>query len=157
MDPHRIQIFDGADNHTISLAIRHNFHLKLLPAQQRFFDEYLAVQAGCQSPAHNVRKLLRRVSNAAASAAQGEAGAYDERPAPDGAGYGFCFLQGVCRPGAGHGKPESVHGFFEKLSVLSAANGCCRRTDELHVVAFQYAAFLQLHGQIESRLSAKCR
>ena len=157
MHPHGVQVFDGADNNAVSRTICHDFHFKLLPTQQRLLDEHLAVQAGIQTAAHNICKLLRRVSNAAARAAQSEAGSYNKRPAPNDPGHGFCLRQSMGRSGAGQVQPEPVHRFLEKLPVFRAAYGRSRSPDELHVIAFQYAAFFQLHGQIERRLPAKCR
>ncbi len=39
MHAHGIQVFNRANNHTIVLAIPHDFELELFPAQHRLFDK----------------------------------------------------------------------------------------------------------------------
>jgi hypothetical protein len=76
---HRIEVFDGADDDAVVLAIADNLHLEFLPADQRFLDEQFLGRAGLQTALADGDELFAVVGDAAAAAAHGEGRADDRR------------------------------------------------------------------------------
>ena len=74
---HGVQVFNRADDDAVVRLVAHHFHLVLFPTQKRLFNQQLIGGRGFQAALANSLKLFRVVSNTAASAAQGEAGADD--------------------------------------------------------------------------------
>ncbi len=70
MDAHRIDVFDGADDDAIVRGVADDFHLILLPAQNRFFDQNFRRRRGVEAAGDDVEEFRAVIGNAAARAAQ---------------------------------------------------------------------------------------
>src|SRR5262249_31916897 len=117
MDPHRIEILDGADDDDVVGLVAHDLQLELLPADDRLFDEHLADGAEVEAPGDEQAELIDVVGDAAARPAERETG-------PEYAGQAdrVADLLGLgLRPGHpafGHGDADPDHGLLELLAVL---------------------------------------
>src|SRR5438093_1028261 len=102
VNAHRVEVFDGANDDAVVGLVAHDFHLEFLPAEQRFLDENFRDGRKLQAALGDFLELLAVVSDAAARAAEREAGADDERVTAnlfrDGAG----FVERVGRAADGH-------------------------------------------------------
>ena len=70
VNPHRVEILDGADDDAVVLAVPHHLHLELLPAEQRLVDQKFAGGGKVETPAADFREFLAVVGDAAAAAAE---------------------------------------------------------------------------------------
>ena len=74
VDAHRVEVLDRADHDHVVGGVAHHLELVLLPPDHAAIDEDLRDGRGVQSPAHQALELLRVVGDAAAGAAESEAG-----------------------------------------------------------------------------------
>ena len=75
MHAHGVEVFNGAHDNAVSCFIAHDFHLVFFPALDAFFHQHFAGRGKLQALAYNQVQLFAVVRNAAARAAQREAGA----------------------------------------------------------------------------------
>src|SRR2546429_1202107 len=66
-DLHRVEVLDGADDDDVVGAVAHHLQLELLPADDRFLDEYLADGRQVETAGDEVVELLAVVGDAARS------------------------------------------------------------------------------------------
>src|SRR5262249_11848674 len=153
---HRVEVLDRADDDHVVGLVAHHLQLELLPADDRLLDEHLADRAEVQAAGDQFVELLAVVGDAAAGAAQGEAG-------PQHAGQADALanlLGGAQRPGhaaLGHRDADALHRFLEQLAVLGLFDDLRRGADHLDVVLLQDAVAVQVHGGVERRLTAQRR
>src|SRR5947207_2370321 len=83
VDAHRVEIFDGTDDHAVVSLVAHHLHLVFLPAEQRFFDEDFGDRREVYATPGEFVELVAVVGDAAAGAAEGERGPDDAREATD--------------------------------------------------------------------------
>ena len=76
---HRVEVFNRADDDAVVRLVAYHFHLKLFPAQQRFFNQQLVRGRGFQTALADGDKFFHVVGDAAAGAAQCETGTDDDR------------------------------------------------------------------------------
>ena len=157
MHAHRVEVFDGAHDNGIALLVAHDFHLEFFPAEERFFDKHFVVERGVKTAVHDGLEFFFVVGDTAAGTTEGEARTDDERPASDGVGDSGRFAHGVCGTGAGEVKPDLEHGFLEQVTVFGALDGLRLGADEFHLVAVENAAFVEFHGEVQSRLATESR
>ena len=157
MHAHGVQVFDGADDNGVALLVAHDFHFEFFPAEERFFDKDFVVERCIKTAVDDGFKFFRVVGDAAASTTEREARADDERPAADGMGDGERFAHGVRGTGAGEVQPDLEHGFLEQVTVFGALDGFGLGADEFHLVAVENAAFVEFHGEVQSRLATESR
>ena len=81
VDAHRIDVLDRADDDAVVVAVAHDLHLVLFPAEHRFLDQHLGGRRGVEAALHDVEELVAIVGDAAAGAAQGERRPDDRRQA----------------------------------------------------------------------------
>ena len=157
MDAHRVHVLDGADDYGVARLVAHHLHLVLLPADQRLLDENFVVERRLKAASDNPREFLRVVRDSAAGAAEREARTHDERPRADGLCdcLGFCERMGASR--ARHVEADVAHRLLEEVAVFGAFDCLGLRADELNAVALQDASLVELHREVERRLSAKRR
>ena len=74
MHPHRIKVFDGANNDNVVVDIAHDLHLILLPTDDRFLDENLGDRRKGQSVQDQVIEIISIVSNGGSAPAHRKAG-----------------------------------------------------------------------------------
>ena len=75
MHAHGVEVFNGAHDNAVSRFIAHDLHLVFFPALDAFFHQHFAGRGKLQALAYDKVKLFAVVRNAAARAAQREAGA----------------------------------------------------------------------------------
>src|SRR3712207_525560 len=78
MDPHGVNVLDGADDDDVVGKVAHDLELELLPADDATLDEDGANRAGVETVINSVAKLFEVVCRGPPLAAQGEARADDE-------------------------------------------------------------------------------
>jgi hypothetical protein len=71
---HRVEVLDRAHDDAVVGGVAHHLHLEFLPAQHRFLDQHLAGGRQLQAAGGDLDQLLAVVGDAAAAAAEGEAG-----------------------------------------------------------------------------------
>ena len=153
VNAHGVEVFDGAHDDAVIGLVADYFHLKLFPAQQRFFNQQLGGGRSLQPTAANGFKFFGVVSHAATCAAQREA-----RANYNGKAYGFLYIPRLshvvryaraCRT-----QTNARHGIFELEAVFSLVNyfGCS--TNKLDLVFMQHAVAPQVQRTIECCLPA---
>ena len=80
---HGIEIFDRTNDDAVVGAVPHDFHFKLLPAEQGFLDQDLANRREVEAAPDDFLELLAVVGDTAARAAEGERRSDDERKSAD--------------------------------------------------------------------------
>ena len=154
VNPHRIEVFDAADDHHVVGAVAHHLQLKFLPAQQRLLDQDLGDGAGLQAALADRPKLLRVVGDAATAAAQGEGGANDAGITADGCAHLLGLLRGVGNAGRAHRHADALHRLLEQQPIFRLLDRRQVGADQLNPVFGQGAVLGQGHRQVEGGLAA---
>ncbi len=152
---HGVEVLDGADDDAVVRLVADDFHLELLPAEQRFLDEHLGDGRQIKAAGGDGLELFSVVSDAAAGAAERVGGADDEGQRADLFGDLACLLHVMSDAGLRQVEANFEHGFFEKQTVLAFLNGFRFRADHAHAVLFQSARAVQRHGGVQRRLAAE--
>ena len=105
MHAHRIEIFDGTDDHAVIHPVAHHFHLEFFPAHQRFLDQHFVDGRKIKAASDDHIELFAVVSDAAASAAQSERRSDNERECSDVSDDSIDVRQGTRHPGSRHLEP----------------------------------------------------
>ena len=92
--PHRIKVFDAADDHDVVRQITHHLKLEFLPAQQRLLDQNLRDRTRLQPALANRCIFLWVVGNAPPTSTQGEGGPDDPGETADRGPNGFGLFLG---------------------------------------------------------------
>ena len=136
MHPHRVNIFDGADDDAVIGPVAHHLHLIFFPPDNRFFDQHLGGGRGVKAAFDDGDIFLAVIGNAPAGAAQGEGRANDCRQ-PD-------LFQAVCRlrQGVGNRRARGLqanvgHRLAEARAVLGLVDGVGIGADQLNAIALQ--------------------
>ena len=153
MHPHRVEIFDGADDDAVVGAIPHHLHLEFLPAQHRFFDQHFADRRQIEAAFEDFHQFLAVVGDAAAAAAQSEGRPEDGRKA-DLVVPGQRLFQVVGDHRAWSFQADFVHGLAEAVAVLGHVDGVGRSADHFHSVLLQHAVPDQVQRAIQRGLAA---
>ncbi len=106
MNAHGVQVFDGADDNAVIVAVAHDFHFELLPANERFLDEDFGCRGKLQSAPGEFIEFLAVVGDSSAGAAESEGRADNERETPDLLLDLPRFFRGVSRAAVGHVQPN---------------------------------------------------
>ena len=138
MHPHGVHVFDEADGDLLVLGVAHHLQLQLFPAQNRFFHQHLAHQAGGQAAAHHHPQFVHVVDQPAAGAAHGVGRPHHHRDSP----VPWRTLRPAprCRRSRllGHLDAQAVHGPLEGHAVLAPLDGVHVHPDHLDPVFFQH-------------------
>ena len=166
MHAHRINVFDGADDDGVILAVAHHLHLEFLPAQKGFIDQNLCHGAGFQPGFHDGFVIVAVIGDAAAGATQGKGGADDggqadifQRLHRFGHAGGDVELAGGELGGGNDGglgvfKPDAVHRFAEQLAVFGHFDGMAVGADQLNAEFFQHTQIIQRQRRVQAGLAA---
>jgi len=154
VDAHGVHIFDGADDDHVVFEVPHHLQLEFLPAHHGFFQHDLGNHAGLQALGGQILQVLQVVSDAAAGAPQGEAGADDDRVA-DGRGRDHGFVQGADNGAPGHPQADLGHGVPEQFPVFSFFDDLGVGADHLHPQPLQDTGFGYGDGAVETGLAAQ--
>lgn len=150
---HGVQVFDGADDDAVVRGVAHHFHLVLFPAQQGFFDQQLVGGRSLQTALADGFEFLGVVGNAAAGAAQREAGADDGGEAHL-LLHGPGFVHGVGDAGARGAQTDLGHGVLELQTVFGLVDGFGLGADQLDLVLVQHAVLPQVQRAVQRGLAA---
>jgi hypothetical protein len=155
VDAHRVEILDGADDHTLVLVVAHDLHLVFLPTEETLLDEHLMGRRGLEAAVDDLLEFLAVVGDAAAGAAEREARADDERESADLLGREAGLLQRMDDAGLGHIETDAKHGLLEEIAILAHLDRRRFGADHLAAVFFQDAGLVQRHREVERGLAAQ--
>ena len=154
MDAHGIDVLHGADLDDVASGVPHDLELDLLPAGDGALDEDLAHPGHVDATVGDLPEGGLVIGDAAAGAAQGVGGPDDDGIA-DGVGKVHGVLHALHHVGGDAGLADLLHGVLEALTVLGLPDGLGAGAQELHVVLGQDALLVEVHGQVETGLSAQ--
>ena len=157
VDAHRVEVFDGADHDKVVGAVAHHLQLVLLPADERFFHQHRVHRTLAQTPQHLFFKFVRREDCPRAAAAEGEAGADEERVAPDLLGDAVGVFERAGQPTLRRLQADLVHGLLEELTVFGHLHGAQVCANQLDAIFGEDARLGQGHAQVEAGLPAHSR
>ena len=149
-----IDILNKADGDHVVFTVPDNFQLQLFPAENGFFHKNLSHQACLEASCAYCFQLVHVVNESAACAAHGISGTEYYGIAKT-IRNGQRLFHAVGNLAAGHFNAQLVHGFFEFDTVFAAFDGIHLDADNLNVIFFQNAGFVQLRAQVQSGLSAQ--
>ena len=153
MDPHGVEVLDGADDDAVVPLVADHLHLELLPAEQRLVDEKLVGWRKVESAPADLDELIPVVGDAPAAAAEGERRSDDARE-PDPALHLQRFLEAVRDRRARRGEPDAVHGTDEPLPVLGLVDGVLAGADQFDAVGGRDAFTDQVQRAVQRSLAA---
>ena len=153
---HRVEVFDGADDDAVVVAVTHHFHLVLFPAQYRLLDQQLVGGRGFEAALADGQELFLVVRNTAAGAAHGEGRANQRGVAYLGLGFQRLF-HGVAHERQRAGQADLGHGFLEAATVFCFVDGVFGGTNQLDFVFFQHAVTCQVECTVQCGLAAHGR
>jgi hypothetical protein len=152
--PHGVDVLDGADDHAVVGVIAHDLELVLLPAGDGLLDEDLADGAGGDAVGGEATELIGRGRDTGATTTE------DVRRPDDGGqadvvddGERLVEVVGDTRPGGF--EPDLGHGLLEQVAVFGRGDGLGLGADELDAELGQDSRGLELHGQVQTGLSAQ--
>ena len=156
MHAHGIEVFNGADDDDVVGEVAHHLELVFLPAEDALFDQALVDGRKIEAAGEDLHQLFAVVGDAAARAAEREAGADEDREA-DLAGEVEAVAQVVDQRGLRNFEADADHRVFEEQAVFGLLDGFKLGADELDVVAIENAGVGQIDGEVERRLAADGR
>ena len=156
VDAHRIDVLDRADDDAVVLAVAHDLHLVLFPAEHGLLDQHFGRRRGFEAALHDVEELVAIVGDAAAGAAQGEGRADDRRQA-DLVERLRRLLAIVHDLALGRFEPDLGHGVAEQQAVLGLVDRLGIGADQLDAELGQPSVAMQRHRGVERGLAAHGR
>ena len=153
---HRVEVLDAADDDAVAGVVADDLELVFLPAQHRLLDQHAAHRRGGDALAQHLAQLGLVVGDAAARAAQREAGAQDHRERQLGQRARRLVL-GRQQQAARRLQADVGHALLEQLAVLGQPHGARAGADQLDAVALEDAPVGQLDRQVQARLPADGR
>jgi len=118
VNAHGVDVLDGADDDGVIRHVAHHLQLELLPAEDGLLDEDAMAGAGLQGGGHHLVELVAVVGDAAAVAAESEAGTDDHRVA-NVVGDLTGLFQAARVAALGDFEPHLFHGLLEEQAVLA--------------------------------------
>ena len=152
MDPHRIEIFDGADDHDVVLQVAHHFKFELFPSKHRLFHQDLVDRTAGEPMLHLSTKLLHVIRGATSRPSKRERGADDNRET-DLFSQLHRFVERMHERASSRLQSDLVHRLLEQLPVLCSLDRLQLRPDQLDAILRQNTAFRKGNGRIQGRLS----
>ena len=153
MHTHGIHVLDRTDDDAVVPVVPDDFHLELLPTEQRFIDQEFVCRREVQTPDTDVDKLFAVVGNAATAAAEGERRSNYTRESQPGL-HLQRFLKTVRHGRPGRLKPDALHRTDETLTVFRLVDSFLAGTDQLDTVRLQDTLAYEIEGAVERRLSS---
>ena len=154
---HRVEVLDGTDDDALVLVVAHDLHLVFLPAEQAFLDEHLVRRGNFEAAGRDLLEFIAVVGDAAAGAAEREAGADDERESTDEVGRLARLVHGVHGHRLRDIEADPEHALLEEFAVLALLDRVGLGPDHLDAVFFENARVVELHRKIERGLAAEGR
>ena len=156
MHAHGVEILDGADDDGVVGDVAHHLQFEFLPAQHALFDQHLVDRRKVEPALDQFHHLFAVVGDAAAGAAQREAGPQDHR-VRDALGEFQRVVEIVDQLRFRALQADAAHGIFEHQPVFGLLDGADLRADQFHAVAVEHARFGQFHREVQSGLAAHGR
>ena len=153
---HGIEVLDGADDDDVVGEVAHHLELELFPAERAFFDEHFVDRREVEAAFQDGDEVLAVVSDAAAGAAQGEAGPQDHGIADSVGELEAAFDVGD-ELGVRGFEADPAHGVFEQQAVFGFFDGVDFGADQLDAVLIEHAGFGEFDGEVEAGLAADGR
>ena len=156
MHTHWIDVLDAADDHAIVGLVAHDLEFVFLPSGDGALDEDLRNRRCRQASDGDGPEVVVVVGDTGTRPAKDVARSHDDRPADLGRyRHGLVDVVGEAR--LRNGDPDALHRLLEPLTVLRRFDGQGIRTDHLDAVLFEDATLVELHRQVERRLTAEGR
>ncbi len=152
MHAHRVDVLDGAHDDGVVGRVAHHLQLVFVPAQHALFHQDLLDRALTQALFDLGGELVGRTGDAAAGAAE-RVGRPDHERQPELGGRVLCFGERGDDGTARHLEADRLHGGTELRAVLGATDDLGVGADHLDAPQAQHTLFVELHGQVERRLS----
>ncbi len=156
MDPHRVEVLNGADDHHIVGGVAHHLQLVLLPADDRLIHQDFVGGRGIDAGQGHPLVLLKVVGDTTAGATEGKRRSNNGRKTDL-----FDDLQRLFpvmgQAGAGHLKTDLFHGLLEQGAILGLLDGRQLGADQLHTESVQHPHLGHCHRRIEGGLAAQGR
>ena len=156
MDTNRVNVLHVADSDAVSCAVTHYLILDFFPACDTALYQNLSNTGKTKTILQDLTKLVFIVGNSAAASAKGVSRTKNNRIAN---GIGKCktILHRGNNLGSCNRLADFLHGIFEFLTILSFLNGLGCSTDQSYIMFFQEAFLIQLHGKVQTCLTAQGR
>ena len=148
-----VDILHTADGDGVIGRVTHNLELDLLVALDGLLDQNLMYGGELERVGADLDQLLLVVGKATACAAEGECRTKHDRVA-DALSCCLCLLQIIGDLGGDNGLADRLAKLLEQLAVLSALDGFGAGAEQLNAAFLQHALLLQLHCQVQTRLTA---
>ena len=153
VDAHGVEVLDRADDDGVVRHVAHHLQLELFPAEDGLLDQHPMGGARLEGEGHHLVQLVAVVGDAAPLAAEGEAGADDDRVA-DVVGDLPRLFQAAGVAALRDLEPHLLHGLFEEEAVLPQAEGVDARAQHLDAVARERPPLVEGDGEVDPRLAA---
>ncbi len=153
VDTHGVEVFDGADDDAVVVAIPHHFHLVLFPADQRLVDEQLFGRRQVQTTLADLDELFGVVGDAATRAAHGKGGTDDAGEA-DHLLHAPRLFHVVGDASTRALEANAAHRLVKTGAVFGLVDGVGGGTDHLDTELGQHAMLLQRQCAVERSLAA---
>ena len=156
VDPHGVEVFDGADDDAVIVLIAHHFHLVLFPADQRFIDQQFVGRREIQAAFADFFELFAVIGDTAAGAAHGEGRTDDARETNVGGNRQRLFHR-VGDTRARGVEADFFHCDIETATVFGFINRIGGGANHGHAEFSQDPLTLQLERAVQRRLAAHGR
>ena len=152
----RINVFHVTNRDDIALAVTHHFVLDFLPARNALLDQNFVYTGVHDAGSRNLAQLVPSIRDAAAGAAEGVCRTNDNRQTDF---FGKCngVLYGVYHLGGDNRLMDFLHGVLKHLTVFRLINGGRVCAEQLDAVLVEESACHQIHGDVQTGLTAQCR
>ena len=150
---HGVEVLNRANDDDVVREVAHHLELELFPAEHALFHQALVDGREVEAARENLHQLFAVVGDAAAGAAEREAGADENREA-ELAGEVEAVAQVVDERGAWHFEADADHRVLEEQAVFGFLDGFELGADELDVESVENTGVGKIDGEVEGGLAA---
>ena len=155
MDPHGIEVLDGADDDAVVGLVPDDLHLVFLPTEKRLLDEHFGGRRHVESAPRDGLQFLAVVGDAPSGAPEREGGPDDERVGADVLRDLQNLVDRVGGSRVGDLQADIDHDLLEQGSILAPLDRLGIGPDQSDSVFFQHAVVDEFHRRIQRGLAAK--
>ena len=134
-------------------AVAHDFELDLLIALDALLHQHLMDRRQVECVGTDLTQFVGSIGKTTAGAAQSKCRTQNHR-VTDLISSSQCLVQRVGDLGGNNRLTDALAQLLEELTVLGFLNALGGGTQQLGLALLQNALFLQLHGQVQSSLTA---
>ena len=153
VDTHGIDVLHAADGDGMVVGIPHDLELDLLVALDGLLHQHLMDRRQGEGVQADLHQFFFIIGKAAAGAAQGEGGPQNHGVA-NAQGRGLGFLDGVGDLGGDDRLADGQAHLLKQLPILRPLDGGAGGAQQLYPALLQDALLLQLHGKVQTGLTA---